>query len=129
MIVFTKDITVQNEHLDELNHVNNVVYLQWVQEIAKEHWLSKTNEAINSQYFWVVVSHHLEYRKQAFLGDHIIAKTYVSNFNGRFSERIVEFYRESKLLVEARSNWCLMGVDDLKPKRIPQEIERLFPLP
>ena len=67
---YTKTITVLPEHLDDLNHVNNVVYLQWVQDIAKEHWVSKTTDEMNATYFWVVVKHELEYKKPAFL-DHL----------------------------------------------------------
>lgn len=119
-------IVVGASHLDELNHVNNVVYLQWIQDVAKAHWFSKTNDVINSSYFWVVRSHHIEYKKQAFAEDRLRVKTFVSNYKGPFSERIVQFYRDEELIVEAKSNWCLIGTAEQKPKRVPAEIQDLF---
>ena len=123
---YHKKITVQTEHLDERNHVNNVVYLQWVQDVSEEHWLSKTDQELNSNYFWVVRSHQLNYKKQVFGGDQITIKTYVANFKGPFSERVVEFYKEDELVVSSISNWCFLAISDLKPTRIPEEIQELF---
>ena len=123
---FSKTITVLPEHLDHLNHVNNVVYLQWVQDIAKEHWFSETSEDINTAYFWVVVKHELEYKKQAFLGDEIIVRTYVEEFKGALSVRCVEFKKGEDLIVSTRSQWCLIGAKDHKPKRVPKGFLDLF---
>ena len=63
--IYTKAITVQKEHLDELNHVNNAVYVQWVQEIASVHWLSKQPEVPAQQAYWVVLEHSIKYKRQA----------------------------------------------------------------
>ena len=126
MEVYTKTLEVEEQHLDEVNHVNNVVFLQWVQDISKEHWLAKTTETITSKMFWVVRSHHVDYKKQVFLSDKLVIKTFVNGCKGPFSERVVEFYREDQLVVKSISNWCLLGVEDQKPIRIPDEIEALF---
>ena len=123
---FSKEIIVQHEHLDDLNHVNNVVYLQWVQDIAKDHWFSLAKSPFTDQHFWVVTKHELEYKKQAFLGERITAVTYVEDFKGPFSIRCVEFSRGDELLVKTRSNWCLIDAASQKPKRVPQEISGLF---
>lgn len=126
MDIYSKVIDVLPEHLDERNHVNNVVYLQWVQDISKEHWMSKTNDDINSKMFWVVRNHHLEYRKQAVLGDQLIIKTFVKSYKGPFSERVVQFYLSDELAVESSSNWCLIDADTSKPMRIPEDLKSLF---
>jgi len=126
MTPYSKTITVLPEHLDDLNHVNNVVYLQWVQDIAKEHWFSKTSSEINTAYFWVVVKHELEYKKPAFLDDVIMVTTYVEEFKGALSVRCVEFKKGEELIVKTRSQWCLIGAKDHKPKRVPLEISELF---
>ena len=122
---YSKTMTVLQEHLDHLDHVNNVVYLQWVQDIAKEHWFSETSEDINTAYFWVVVRHELDYKKQAFLGDEITATTFVEGFKGAISTRCVEFKKDETLIVQTRSQWCLIGSDH-KPKRVPKEFFELF---
>lgn len=126
MCIYTQEIEVLEKHLDELNHVNNVIYLQWVQEVARAHWSSKVSSSILANYFWVVRSHHLEYRKQAFLGDKMAAKTYVVNFKGPLSERAVDFYRGEELIVEARSHWCLIETATQRPRRVPEEMKELF---
>lgn len=123
---FTKQISVTEEHLDELNHVNNVVYLQWVQDVAKEHWLHRVDSNINQQFFWVVRSHHLDYKKQVFEGDILDIVTYVVNYKGPFSERAVDFLKGNELVVSARSNWCLLDAQTQKPVRVPDIIKELF---
>ena len=126
MPAYTKTIIVQSNHLDELNHVNNVVYLQWVQEIAKDHWFSLAKKPFTEQHFWVVVKHELEYKRQAFLHDEITITTYVESFHGPFSIRCVDFKRNDERLVTVRSNWCLIDAATQKPKRVPEEITTLF---
>jgi acyl-CoA thioester hydrolase len=64
-----KRLIVLEEHLDHLQHVNNVVSLQWVQDLAGKHWMSKSNDAFNQTYFWVVLNHYIEYKGQAFADD------------------------------------------------------------
>jgi len=128
MQVFEKKITVQRDDLDELDHVNNVRYLQWVQDIAKAHWQQNVNKDILDKFFWVVISHYIEYKGAALLNDEILLKTYVTRSEGVTSTRIVEMYRASddKLLVKASTNWCLMDMQTKRPTRITPEIVKLF---
>ena len=58
---------VCEEHLDEMNHVNNVQYLQWVQDVAEEHWLKKTSDEIRAEYYWIMLSHFIQYKAEALL--------------------------------------------------------------
>ncbi|GAB4232642.1 MAG: thioesterase family protein [Ekhidna sp.] len=126
MKVFEKQLTVTEEHLDFNNHVNNLVYMQWALDISREHWLSEISDAINEQYFWMVRTHHVEYSKQAFLGDEITVKTFVEGYRGPFSDRVVKIFKGDDLLVEVKSNWCLIARDTQKLKRVPEEIQCLF---
>ena len=124
--VFEKTIVVRQEHLDQLNHVNNVVWLQWVQDMAEAHWQSKTTTTIENGYFWVVLNHFIEYKRQAFLGNSLLAKTFVASYEGPRSERHVEFYLDDKLCVKAKSSWCLISRASERPTRVPDEIVSLF---
>ena len=126
MDVFSEEIVVSKEHLDFNNHVNNLVYLQWALDISRRHWLAKISDTIDQQFFWMVRSHHVEYKKQAFLGEEIVIKTYVEGYRGPFSDRIVKIYRGEDLLVQVKSNWCLIERDTQKLKRVPEEILQLF---
>ncbi|MEQ6167208.1 MULTISPECIES: thioesterase family protein [unclassified Ekhidna] len=126
MKVFKKSITVTQDHLDFNDHVNNLVYMQWALDISREHWLSEITEEINEKYFWMVRTHHVEYKKQAFLGDEITVKTYVEGYRGPFSDRVVKIYKGDDLLVEVKSNWCMIERETQKLKRVPEEIQNLF---
>jgi acyl-CoA thioester hydrolase len=124
---FSQSITVGPEHLDQNQHVNNLVYLQWTLDISKEHWLSLVSKEILNSYYWVVRSHHIEYKKQALLGDELTIKTYVTNYKGPFSERIVKVLNtEDEVIAEVKSNWCLLDQALQKPIRVPEEIRKLF---
>ena len=123
---YSKKLTVSEDHIDELNHVNNVVYLQWVQDIAKEHWFSLAPEKFSKDHFWVVVRHELDYRKQTFLQEEIEVTTYVEEFKGSFSVRCVEFMRGNERLVKAKSKWCLINRTSQKPCRLPVDIANLY---
>ena len=100
--------------------------MQWALDISRAHWLSAIDEAIDARYFWMVRSHHVEYKKQAFLGDELQIKTYVQGYRGPFSDRIVQIYKKDELLVEVKSNWCLIDRETQKLKRVPEEIQSLF---
>ncbi|MBO3117398.1 acyl-CoA thioesterase [Winogradskyella sp. DF17] len=128
MEIFEKTIIVQQEDLDALNHVNNVRYVQWVQDIAEDHWLSRASEAIKANFFWVMLSHNLEYKSPAHLGDTIKLKTYVTSSEGVTSTRQVEFLntKTNKQLVKSATKWCLLNKTSQRPTRITAEIKTLF---
>ncbi|NNL81569.1 MAG: acyl-CoA thioesterase [Flavobacteriaceae bacterium] len=128
MQVYTHTIRVEPDHLDDLNHVNNVIYLQWVQDIAKAHWMSEATDDMLSDYFWVVVKHIIDYKGSAILDDYINIKTFVQDAEGVTSTRIVEMYHSetNKLLVRAETTWCLMDAVSKRPTRINEAISNLF---
>lgn len=126
--VYFHSITVIPQDLDELNHVNNVVYLRWVQDTAAAHWNNLMTEAIRRQFLWVVLRHEIDYKNAAVLNDEISAKTWVSSVDGPKSVRIVQLFRKSdgKLLAEAKTTWCLLNVHTYKPVRIGDGIKEMF---
>ncbi|NNG10562.1 MAG: acyl-CoA thioesterase [Arenibacter sp.] len=128
MEVFEKTIKVQEGDLDDLNHVNNVRYVQWMQDIAKEHWQAKAPEELVNTTVWVVLTHHITYKSAAKLNDNILIKTYIAKSKGPVSVRVVEMYnKENKqLLVKSKTEWCLLNTETFKPMRISPEIERIF---
>ena len=128
MLVFEKLITVSKEDIDHLNHVNNVKYVEWVNKIAAAHWAQNANEKLKSQFFWVMISHQINYKSQCVLGEAIKLKTYVKSSEGLKSIRIVEFYNlnTNKLAAVSETTWCLMNQQTKKPTRITEEIKILF---
>ena len=128
MQTFEKEIIVSKDDLDQLQHVNNVRYVQWVQDVAETHWLKNATEEILQSFYWVLVNHNIEYKGQAFLGDKIRIKTYVESSEGVFSTRKVEMYNQTseKLIISSTTKWCLINSTNHKPARIPEQIATLF---
>ena len=123
-----KEIIISKNDLDDLNHVNNVIYIHWVQEIAKNHWKSLVSNEIIKNYFWVLLEHEIKYLNPAFLNDKIRLKTYIEKTDGVKSSRIVEIYNKdtNKLLVTSKTIWCLINVKTGKPNRITEDIKKAF---
>lgn len=127
MKIFNRTIRAAPQHIDALNHVNNVVYLQWVQDVAEAHWNALATEEMKRQYAWVVLKHQIEYLAPVFLNEELTAKTWVAESSGVRSLRKVEFYNGSgKLVVRASTTWCLLDAHSGKPRRIDQDIHELF---
>lgn len=128
MQVYEKSITVSSPDLDSLNHVNNVRYVQWVNDIAKEHWQKNASNEILQNHFWVMLNHSIEYKSSALLDDVIKLKTFVIKSEGVISTRVVEMYHEDteKLIARSETNWCFMNNQTKKPSRITPEIIDLF---
>ena len=121
-------IKVEKEHIDNLQHVNNVVYLQWVNDISEKHWNLLAPQGLKDKYFWVVLRHELDYLNQAVLHEELTVRTWVGESKGVKSVRHVEIYREETLLLRAASTWCLIDVKTLRPTRIKEDIlDILYP--
>nr|WP_317195010.1 thioesterase family protein [Mariniflexile gromovii] len=127
MATFETTLIVNKNDLDELNHVNNIRYVEWVQDVAKAHWQEKASTKIIKDYHWVMLSHYIEYKSSAFLNDVIKLKTYIINYKGATSTRIVEIYNDTdKLLAKSETTWCLINSETNRPARITPEIIDLF---
>lgn len=128
MTPFVLERQVEKAHLDALEHVNNVQYLQWVQEAAQAHWEALTANSEVAYHLWVVRSHHIEYKLPAQLGDTLLLHTYVKENKGFRSERIVEIYLKQghKLLARCSTEWCYIHKDTGKLERIPQTVVQLL---
>lgn len=128
MKALEKEITVSKNDLDDLNHVNNVVYIHWIQEIAKKHWKILVSNEIIKNYYWVLLEHQIKYLHPALLNDNIRLKTSIEKTEGIKSSRIVEIYNKdtNKLLVTSTTIWCLINAKTNKPNRITDEIRQAF---
>ena len=116
------------DDLDDLNHVNNVRYLEWVQDISEGHWKHNASVAQQKRYIWVVGKHEITYYNAGKLGDEILLETYIAQSKGPISTRKVQIKdnKTKTLLVSASTDWCLVSPKTMRPVRIPDEIERLF---
>jgi acyl-CoA thioester hydrolase len=126
--VYQHQITVQPEDIDALGHVNNVVYVRWVQEAAETHWLAKAPDAVRQKYNWVVMRHEIDYLRPALPGQSLIATTWVDSFSGARSDRLVQLTHAETgtLIAKAKTTWCLIDAQTSKPKRIEEDITKVF---
>tara|TARA_X000000950_G_scaffold96584_2_gene122017 strand:- start:1928 stop:2335 length:408 start_codon:yes stop_codon:yes gene_type:complete len=124
---YISNVKVNQDHLDDLKHVNNVQYLLWAQDIAKAHW-QKINSHLQQEGVWMVRNHEVEYRLGGFLGELIRIETYVKSVKGPLSQRVVEFYNDksNQLMVSCKTQWCYVDLNSRKPIRISDQIEKLF---
>ncbi|MGO4709926.1 acyl-CoA thioesterase, partial [Chryseobacterium sp. 2TAF14] len=100
-LIFEKKIKVIEEHIDGNNHVNNVQYVKWVEEIAGEHWDSVKYKLNFPDDIWMLLDHHIQYKKQVYLGEIITVKTYPKQPEGIRQPRKVEFYCNDILVVDS----------------------------
>lgn len=121
-------VEVQQEHLDENDHVNNVQYLQWVQDVAKAHWEKEAEPQWLEQFAWVALNHFIAYKKPAFVGDQLILKTYIDHFNGVKSNRKVEITNKATgiIICQCQTEWCMLDKKTGRPARITAEMEMSF---
>lgn len=123
---FSYSFQVEKSDIDEQGHVNNVVYVRYVQEIAVAHWFDATTAEQQEKFAWMMIRHEIDYKKQAFENEEIILTTWVGEWTAVACERFVEIYRGADLLVKSRTIWCLLDRQTSKPKRISSELKELF---
>jgi len=126
--VFEIAITAGDEHIDELGHVNNAVWVQWIQDVAVAHWDSLADPAHKEDYYWVVVRHEIDYLRSVLPGETVIARTWIGEPpRGARSERVMEFVGEDgKPRVKARTQWAIIDKALGRPIRVPPEVVAPF---
>ncbi|MFL9834398.1 acyl-CoA thioesterase [Chryseobacterium terrae] len=119
-LIFEKKIQVTEEHIDGNNHVNNVQYVKWVEEIAGEHWDSVKYKLNFPDDIWMLLDHHIQYKKQVYFGDVITIKTYPKSPEGIRQPRKVEFYCNDILVVDSLTLWVFIDKETQKIKRLDE---------
>jgi acyl-CoA thioester hydrolase len=125
---FTLDFTAAPEHIDELGHVNNAVWVQWIQQVAVAHWDAVADAAHKDAYFWVVVRHEIDYLRAAYEGDRITATTWVGDEpKGARFDRFVELAgNDGRVCVRAKTSWAIIDKASGRPIRVPAEVVAPF---
>ncbi len=128
--VFKLTIQVQPGDIDERNHVNNVVYLRWVQDVAYAHWITLGTKELTASYNWVVLRHEIDYHSAALQGDAIEASTWIDIPEGPRQKRYVSIRRvaDGKVLASATTTWCLLDAVSGRPRRVTDTITSVFGL-
>jgi len=128
--VYRYDISVSGEVIDDNDHVNNVAYVQWMQDAATCHSDSAgcARATRDAGAVWVARTHFIEYLRPAFAGDRIEVLTWVSNFRRATSLRKYKFVRiaDGTVLSRGETDWVFVDGDTGRPRNIPEHIRSTF---
>ncbi len=129
MKLFEYPITITESDIDQLGHVNNIIYLKWVQEVAIAHWNTVATEEMKSNNLWVVSRHEIDYLRSALLDSKLIAKTWINEeYSGAKSERFVNICDKDtdQIYAKVKTTWYLLDLQTKRPKRIEQGMMDVF---
>ena len=126
--MFKLAVSILPTDIDEQNHVNNMVYLRWVQEVATAHWKAIASREAQKGIGWVVLRHEIDYKAPACLGDDVLLRTWVGQATRLTFERFTEILRRSdgQLLSKARTLWCPINAQTGRPVRVPFDVREQF---
>jgi acyl-CoA thioester hydrolase len=120
------DLDVAAGDIDELGHVNNAVYLTWVQAAVLRHWRRFAPQEVAAAHLWVALKHEISYRHPAFLDDHVVVRVVLQKLQGAraFYKTLVRHGDE--ILAEVESCWCCLDAATRKPVRLTRDIVARF---
>ena len=125
---FEMTVLVLPSDIDEQNHVNNTVYLRWVQDVATAHWLAIASPEVQETIGWVVLRHEIDYKRPAYLGEELVVRTWLEGMTAATTERVCEIVRpaDGLLLAKARTIWCAVDPATGRPKRVSSQVRAAF---
>ncbi len=120
--------TVRPGEIDELGHVNNAVYVHWIQDAAISHWSAVASDALKNEFVWFCSRHEIDYKQQLYLEDEIEVRTWLGCAKGARFDRYVDIrLRDSdKVAVLAKTTWILVSRELKRPIRIKSDILSAF---
>lgn len=126
---FALELTVAAADVDALGHVNNIVYVRWLQDVATAHATAvgcTHAELLRIGAVFVVRKHEIEYLRPGFLGERVTLRTYVTWWRGASCERATKIERDGVLLARAKTMWAFVNAQTGKPTRLPAEVINMF---
>jgi acyl-CoA thioester hydrolase len=125
---FTRNFIAQPADIDELGHVNNAVWVRWIQEMATSHWQAVAAPAHIAAYYWVVTRHEIDYRGNIVAGDSVTARTWIEREpKGAQFDRCVDFVNaKGKVIVGANTTWAMIDKASGRLARVRPEVSAPF---
>ena len=130
--VFARDFTPEPSDIDENGHVNNVVYLDWAQQLAIAHWRSKAPAEAQAQWAWIALRHEIDYRRALLPGETAHGRTWVSaTAEGPRFDRFVRIDAADgaqglTMCAQVRTTWVLVEQATGRPRRVPAWMTEMF---
>lgn len=126
--VFARAFTPKPSDIDANGHVNNVVYLDWAQQIAIAHWEARQPPEDQARWAWICLRHEVDYRRALMPGETAQARTWVATApdGPRFDRYVRIDGPDGAMCAQAKTTWCLIEQASGRPKRVPPEIVARF---
>jgi acyl-CoA thioester hydrolase len=125
--VFVQALEPSPADIDENGHVNNIVYVRWLQEMAIAHWRDRAPPRTQARWTWVVLRHEIDYRRPLLPREHARGSTWVGKHSG---PRFIRYVRidgpGEEVCAQAVSEWCLIDLATRRPARVPDALVELF---
>ncbi|WP_369026284.1 acyl-CoA thioesterase [Qipengyuania sp. RANM35] len=121
---FIRTFVAAPEHIDELGHVNNTVWVRWIQDMATAHWDAVARPEDREAFFWVVTRHEIDYRGNVDEGQTVTGETWIEGpARGATSLRRVDFRNDAgKVIVSAATTWAMLDRASNRLVRVRPEV-------
>ncbi len=125
---FAMTFTARREHIDEMGHVNNAVWVNWMEDVATSHWKQDGRPQDVEAYAWVVTRHEIDYRGNVREGDQVEAVTQIREgpTGARFDRHITFSDASGKAIVKAKTTWAMVDRASGRLMRVPAEVAAPF---
>ncbi|WP_459665779.1 acyl-CoA thioesterase [Novosphingobium sp. 11B] len=119
-------LKIEIDDIDFMGHVNNSIYLQWVQAAVIEHWQRVASPAAVAAYLWIALKHEITYRKPAFLRDQLTANVVLEQVRRESAFYETTIRRGSEVIAEVNSRWCCVDAVSQRPVRVTAAVMACF---
>ena len=124
--MFRHAISVAENDIDHMGHVNNSVYLTWVQDAVVDYWQSVAPAEAVAKHLWVAMKHEITYRKPTFLNDQVFAEVIAERVQGARAFFTTMIRRGEDVLAEVKSCWCCLDAGTQRPVRLTRDVGSRF---
>ena len=120
--MFRHPVAIELTDIDHMGHVNNAVYLKWVQEAVIDYWRSVAPPDAVARHLWVALKHEITYRRPTFLQDVVVAEVIAEKVEGARAFFSTVLKRGEEVLSEIHSTWCCLDSASLRPARPARDV-------
>ena len=126
--MFRHSVAIDPDDIDHMGHVNNSVYLRWVQDAVVDYWESVAPKEAVAKHLWVALKHEITYRRPTFLNDTVVAEVFAERVQGARAMFSTVVRRGEEVLAEIKSSWCCLDAATQRPARLARDVvERFLP--
>jgi len=124
--MFRHEIGILPADIDHMGHVNNSVYLRWVQDAVVAYWEKVAPAEAVAAHLWVALKHEITYRKPAFLDDLVVADVLAEHVQGARTFFSTVIKRGEEVVAEVKSSWCCLDAVTKRPARLAKDVVSRF---